>query len=155
MKTSIIEESGVATPNEVGCPQGSVISPTIANLYLHEVVDEWFEETKRYHLMGNAEMVRYCDDMVFLFQKPLDAKRFYRVLPKRLDKYGLKLHEEKSQLIQSGQIAAKRANEKGDRLPTYKFLGFSGVQDRWFNWSVSWDLNARIRQNVSIASLDK
>lgn len=125
LKTPIVEESGVVVPNEVGCPQGSIISPTIANLYLHEVIDKWFEETKRNHLMGNAEMVRYCDDMVFLFQKPMDAERFYKVLPKRLEKYGLKLHEEKSQLIQSGQIAAKRANEKGERLPTYKFLGFT------------------------------
>jgi RNA-directed DNA polymerase len=125
MKTPIIEGSGKVTPNEVGCPQGSVISPTIANLYLHEVIDEWFEETKQNHLMGKAEMVRYCDDMVFLFQKPMDAERFYRVLPKRLNKYGLKLHEEKSQLIRSGQIAAKRASEKGERLPTYKFLGFT------------------------------
>jgi RNA-directed DNA polymerase len=55
----------------------------------------------------------------------MDAERFYRVLPKRLEKYGLKLHEEKSQLIRSGQIAAKKAHEKGDRLPTYKFLGFT------------------------------
>lgn len=125
MKTPIIEESGLVTPNEVGCPQGSVISPTIANLYLHEVIDTWFEETKQNHLMGKAEMVRYCDDMVFLFQNPMDAERFYRVLPKRLEKYGLKLHEEKSQLIRSGQVAAKRAYEKGERLPTYKFLGFT------------------------------
>lgn len=125
MKTPIIDESGLVTPNEIGCPQGSIISPTIANLYLHEVIDEWFEETKRNHLMGKAEMVRYCDDMVFLFQKPKDAERFHRVLPKRLEKYGLKLHEEKSQIIQSGRIAAKRANEKGERLPTYKFLGFT------------------------------
>lgn len=125
MKTPIIDESGLVTPNEIGCPQGSIISPTIANLYLHEVIDEWFEETKRHHLMGKAEMVRYCDDMVFLFQKPMDAERFYRALPKRLDKYGLKLHEEKSKIIRSGRMAAKRANEKGERLPTYKFLGFT------------------------------
>lgn len=70
-------------------------------------------------------MVRYCDDMIFLFQKADDAERFYRVLPKRLEKYGLMLHAEKSQLIPSGQIAAKEANERGERLPTYKFLGFT------------------------------
>jgi RNA-directed DNA polymerase len=89
MKTPIIDESGVVMLNEVECPQGSTLSPTIANLYLHEVIDQWFEETKGYHLMGNAEMVRYSDDMVFLFQKPMDAERFYRVLPKRLEKLGI------------------------------------------------------------------
>lgn len=125
MKTQMINEDKEVMPNEIGCPQGSIISPTISNIYLHEVIDEWFEKTKRDHLRGKAEMVRYCDDMIFLFQKPDDAERFYRVLPKRLEKYGLKLHAEKSQLIPSGQIAAKEAKEKGERLPTYKFLGFT------------------------------
>lgn len=125
MKTPIINGDKQVMSNVVGCPQGSIISPTLANIYLHEVIDEWFEKTKREHLKGKAEMVRYCDDMIFLFQKPIDAERFYRVLPKRLEKYGLTLHAEKSQLLRSGQIAAKEAAINGAKLPTYKFLGFT------------------------------
>lgn len=125
MRTPIIDGDQKLISNNIGCPQGSILSPTISNIYLHEVIDEWFEETKRDHLRGKAEMVRYCDDMIFIFQKVDDANRFYRVLPKRLEKYGLMLHAEKSQLIRSGQIAAKEANVRGERLPTYKFLGFT------------------------------
>ena len=125
LKTPSIDKAGRVMPNEMGSPQGSIISPTIANIYLHEVIDEWFEEIKSQHLYGRSEMVRYCDDMVFLFEKKIDAERFYRVLPKRLEKYGLILHTEKSRLLRSGQIAAKEANEKGKRLATYNFLGFT------------------------------
>ncbi|KTD20221.1 group II intron reverse transcriptase/maturase [Legionella israelensis] len=125
MKTPMITEFNQVAPNEIGCPQGSIISPTISNIYLHDVIDDWFEKIKQGHLTGKAEMVRYCDDMVFLFQKQTDAERFYRVLPKRLNKFGLLLHMEKSQLLRSGQIAAKEAAANKSRLPTYKFLGFT------------------------------
>lgn len=125
MQTPMTKATEEAVPNAIGCPQGSIISPTIANIYLHEVVDEWFEMIKRKHFRGKAAMVRYCDDMIFLFQKLDDAQRFYRVLPKRLEKYGLILHTEKSQLLRSGRMAAREAEERGERLPTYKFLGFT------------------------------
>lgn len=125
LKTPQIKADQKETANEIGCPQGSVISPTLANLYLHEVIDEWFAKIKQDRFQGQAEMVRYCDDMVFIFQREEDAKRFYQVLPKRLEKYGLCLHAEKSQLIRSGQIAAIEAEAKGERLPTYNFLGFT------------------------------
>ena len=69
-------------------------------------------------------MVRFADDMVFVFQRSEDAERFYKVLPKRLEKHGLKLHEDKSSLLRSGRQVAKEAEEKGERIPTYKFLGF-------------------------------
>jgi group II intron reverse transcriptase/maturase len=111
-------------PNEIGCPQGSCISPVLANLYLHVVMDCWFEDIKHTHLKGKAELVRYADDMVFVFQHMSEAERFYRVLPKRLEKYGLSLHQEKSQLLPSGRMAAARAIAQGQCLPTYKFLGF-------------------------------
>ncbi len=70
-------------------------------------------------------MVRYADDMVFIFQHMDEAKRFYAVLPKRLNRFGLALHEDKSQLIASGKQAAARAQRNGQRLKTYKFLGFT------------------------------
>lgn len=97
----------------------------MANIYLHEVIDTWFKAISKSHLKGRSEMVRYCDDIVFVFQIKKDAERFYQVLPKRLEKYGLALHKEKSQLIPSGHTAALQANANGGRLKTYKFLGFT------------------------------
>ncbi|MEI8055457.1 MAG: group II intron reverse transcriptase/maturase [bacterium] len=115
--------NGKAELNRVGCPQGSKISPILSNIYLHYVVDSWFEASKKY-LKGRVEEIRFADDMVFVFQFKEDADKFYKVLPKRLEKYGLKLHEEKSSVIRSGKQAAKEAELRGERLPTYKFLGF-------------------------------
>ncbi|NTZ40944.1 group II intron reverse transcriptase/maturase [Enterobacter sp. JMULE2] len=112
--------------NERGCPQGSILSPILANIYLHYVIDEWFDEISQSVIHGRAEMVRYADDMVFTFQYPSEAKRFYKVLPKRLNKYGLELHGDKSQLIPAGHVAAMKANQSGKRLPTFNFLGFTG-----------------------------
>lgn len=111
--------------NTIGVPQGSIISSTLSNVYLHYVMDSWFEEIKKTHIKGEAELVRYADDMVFVFEKTRDAKRFYEALPKRLEKHGLTLHVDKSQVIASGRKAAQRAAENGDRLSTYKFLGFT------------------------------
>ena len=113
-----------AIPNQEGCPQGSCASPILANIYLHTVIDSWFKEISQTHLRGGAEMIRYADDMVFVFEHLTDAERFYEALPKRLGKYGLSMHLEKSQLIESGQKAAERATAQDRRLPTYKFLGF-------------------------------
>lgn len=116
--------NGKVELNRLGCPQGSIISPILSNIYLHHVVDIWFSEISKSHLQGKADMVRFADDMVFVFQKSEDAERFYKVLPKRLEKYGLKLHEDKSSLLKSGSKEAEGAENRGERLPTYKFLGF-------------------------------
>jgi RNA-directed DNA polymerase len=118
-------EGGKAVLNKRGCPQGSIASPILSNIYLHYVIDDWFSSISRTHMKGRAEMVRFADDMVFTFQYQADAKRFYEVLPKRLSKFGLEMHEGKSSLIRSGNIAAKEAHERGERLPTYQFLGFN------------------------------
>lgn len=116
--------NGKAELNRLGCPQGSIASPILSNIYLHYVVDSWFAEISKSHLKGKAEMVRFADDMVFVFQMSEDAEKFYKVLPKRLEKYGLKLHEDKSSLLKSGSKEAEAADKRGERLPTYKFLGF-------------------------------
>lgn len=116
--------NGKAELNRLGVPQGSIASPILSNIYLHHVVDNWFSEISKSHLKGKADMVRFADDMVFVFQRSEDAEKFYKVLPKRLEKYGLKLHEDKSSLLRSGRQEAKEAEKRGERIPTYKFLGF-------------------------------
>ena len=117
--------NGKAELNKIGAPTGSIISPILSNIYLHHVVDSWFAEISKNHLHGKADMIRFADDMVFVFQNPEDAERFYKVLPKRLEKFGLKLHAEKSSIIKSGSIHAKEAERNGKRLKTYKFIGFT------------------------------
>lgn len=89
------------------------------------MIDVWFEETRANHLNGKADIVRFADDMVFVFQYAKDAEKFYKVLPKRLEKFGLKMHKEKSNMIKSGSLHAKDAEQNGERLQTYKFLGFT------------------------------
>ena len=122
---SPIMVEGKAELNKIGCPQGSITAPILSNIYLHHVMDKWFNTIRNSHLKGRAEMVRFADDMVFVFQLKEDAEKFYKVLPKRLEKYGLKLHEEKSSMFRSGSMAASEADKRGERLPTYKFLGFT------------------------------
>lgn len=123
--TAPVLEEGQSHSNDIGCPQGSILSPILANIYLHHVIDEWFAEISRSHIRGKADMVRYADDMVFTFEYQHEAKRFYSVLPKRLGRFGLELHEDKSQLLAAGHVAATRANQRGERLPTFNFLGFT------------------------------
>lgn len=123
IRAPVIKE-GKSELNQLGCPQGSIISPILSNIYLHHVVDKWFSEISISHLQGKAEMVRFADDMVFVFQRSEDAERFHKVLPKRLEKYGLKLHEDKTSLLKSGSKEAEAAEQRGERLSTYKFLGF-------------------------------
>jgi len=123
--TAPIIEGKREIKNTCGCPQGSIISPIMANIYLHHVMDEWFESIKQSHFRGRAELIRYADDMVYTFERLEEAKRFYNVLPKRLSKYGLEMHAEKSQLIIAGLGAAQRAHKQGTRLPTFNFLGFT------------------------------
>jgi RNA-directed DNA polymerase len=97
----------------------------LANVYLHHVIDSWFEEIKHNHFRGRAETIRYADDMVFAFSDHSDAERFYDVLPKRLNKYGLEMHLDKSQMISAGHLNAVKAGRNGKRLPTFNFLGFT------------------------------
>lgn len=118
-------EEGRLEPSTQGCPQGSIVSPILSNIYLDYVIDKWFSTIRQSHMEGRCEQVRYADDMVFIFEKTRDAQRFYAVLGKRLNKYGLELHEEKSGIWPSGHQAMKRLDESGKKKPTYMFLGFT------------------------------
>ncbi len=104
---------------------GGVFSPVLANIYLHHVIDERFDSIKNSHIHGRAKLIRYADDMVFTFENKVDARRFYRVLPKRLAKFGLELHADKSQVLPAGLSCAQQAHQQGKRIPTFNFLGFT------------------------------
>jgi len=149
----ILDKKGKVTPNMQGCPQGSILSPILANIYLHEVVDAWFYEIKRRHFTEKAELIRYADDMVFVFERYLEAKRFYEVLPKRLSKYGLAMHADKSRLLRSGQNAAAKEHRHGRRLPTYQFLGFTAYWGKAYggDW---WRIKFKSRRDRMTSKLN-
>lgn len=146
-------QDGEIIENDAGSPQGSILSPVIANIYLHHVIDEWFSAISKSHLKGDAVEIRYADDMVFVFQYASQAEKFYRVLVKRLSKYGLEMHEAKSGIIPSGSNAAARAHAAGKRLPVYKFVGFTCY------WGLSlsgkfWRLKVKSRSDRKRAKLN-
>jgi len=93
-------ENGSITYPDSGSPQGGVVSPILANVYLHEVLDEWFDREAKPRLLGRAQLFRYADDAVLVFEHEQDAHRVMAVLPKRFGKYGLTLHPEKTRLIE-------------------------------------------------------
>ena len=118
-----VMEGLVLSHPEAGTPQGGVISPLLANIYLHEVLDEWFVRDVQPRLSGQAVLVRYADDLVFVFARKDDAKRVFDVLPKRFGKYGLTLHPDKTRLVPFHR--PDRA-DSGDEGPgTFDLLGFT------------------------------
>jgi RNA-directed DNA polymerase len=98
LNAGVLEDGNLSYP-EAGSPQGGVISPILANVYLHEVLDVWFAEQVQPRLSGRAFLVRYADDAVIVFSEESDARRVQEVLPKRFGKYGLTLHPEKTRLV--------------------------------------------------------
>lgn len=119
-----------------GTPQGGVISPLLANIYLHEVIDTWFARDVKPRLRGQATMVRYIDDFVMVFATQEDAERVMKVLPKRLARYGLEIHPDKTRLLQYRQPPKNRGS--GPRPRTFDFLGFTHYwgQSRKGNWVI-------------------
>src|SRR5438876_10710441 len=121
-------EGGDLTYPEAGTPQGGVISPLLANVYLHYVLDVWFEQTVKPRLKGRAFLVRYADDFVMGFACEEDARRVLAVLPKRLRKYGLTLHPDKTRLVpfQRPTQQPDRSDPSGKRPPgSFDLLGFT------------------------------
>ena len=129
-------EGLVLSHPDAGTPQGGVISPLLANIYLHDVFDEWFVRDVQPALAGQAAPVRYADDLVVLFERKDDAERFLAVLPKRFGKYGLTLHPEKTRLVPFRR--PDRRDDDDGRPGTFDFLGFTHhwARSRKGNWIV-------------------
>jgi RNA-directed DNA polymerase len=91
------------TRSEQGTPQGGVISPLLANIFLHYVLDEWFVQDVQPRMRGRCFLVRWADDFIIGFEKEDDARRVMEVLPKRFDRFGLRIHPEKTKLVRFGR----------------------------------------------------
>jgi RNA-directed DNA polymerase len=127
LKAGVMEDGNVSYP-DAGSPQGGVISPILANVYLHYVLDTWFVSEVMPRLRGKAHLIRFADDVVILFSHESDARRVMEVLPKRFGRYGLTLHPEKTRLVPFLHPLRKRNGSKEDkdqRPGTFDLLGFT------------------------------
>ncbi len=122
-----VMEHGVVTRNEEGTPQGGPISPVLANIYLHYVLDLWFERRCKKWFQGEAYLTRFADDYVACFQYKRDAEGFETLLTERMKKFGLELAAEKTRLIAFGRFAREDKAKYGEKPETFDFLGFKHV----------------------------
>jgi len=139
LKAGVLESGQIHYP-ETGTPQGSVASPILSNVVLHQVIDEWFTQQVQPRLRGPSTLVRFCDDFVMLFAHREDAERVLAVLGKRLGKFGLQLHPDKTRLVDFRPVGSP--SEGGDTMlpTTFTFLGFVHV------WGTSRKGNTVVRQ---------
>lgn len=129
--TAGVMEDGEWTASEVGTPQGAVISPLLANIYLHYVFDLWAERWRHRDAHGNVIFVRYADDIVVGFEHQVDAERFLAQMRDRVERFALSLHPQKTRLIEFGRYAAERRAGRGLGKPeTFNFLGFTHICGR-------------------------
>jgi group II intron reverse transcriptase/maturase len=127
LKAGILED-GVVTVGEKGTGQGTVISPLLANIYLHYSLDLWAERWRRREATGDMIIVRYADDVVVGFEHESDARRFWEAMRERLQKFSLSLHPDKTRLIEFGRFAAVKRKQRGRGKPeTFSFLGFTFI----------------------------
>src|SRR5712692_5547717 len=127
LKAGVLED-GIVTVSDKGTGQGSVISPLLANIYLHYVLDLWAERWRRREATGDMIIVRYADDFIVGFQHESDARRFWNVMRERLQEFALSLHPEKTRLIEFGRFAAENRKRHGLGKPeTFNFLGFTFI----------------------------
>ena len=123
-----VSEDGEWSPTTVGTPQGAVISPLYANVFLHYVLDLWINDWRQRHARGEVIIVRYADDFVIGFREESDARRCLADLKERFAKFGLELHPDKTRLIEFGRYAEERRAKRGDKPPeTCDFLGFTHI----------------------------
>jgi RNA-directed DNA polymerase len=126
-----ISEDGEWSRTKVGTPQGAVISPLYANVFLHYVLDLWIHDWRKRQAKGEVTIVRYADDFVIGFREESDARKCLAALGERLAKFGLALHPEKTRLIEFGRYAEERRAKRGDGPPeTFDFLGFTHISGK-------------------------
>jgi group II intron reverse transcriptase/maturase len=126
-----VSEDGEWSPTKVGTPQGAVISPLYANVFLHYVLDLWINDWRQRHAQGEVIIVRYADDFVIGFREESDARRCLAELRERFAKFSLELHPEKTRLIQFGRYAEERRAKRGEGKPeTFDFLGFTHISGK-------------------------
>jgi len=120
-----VMEEGKYYQVDKGTPQGGILSPLLANIYLHYCLDMWFEKVVKREAIGFCRFIRYCDDFVAGFQKIADARAVEKALRKRLNRFGLSISKEKSRIIPFGRYPWLSAQGKGEKLKTFDFLGFT------------------------------
>ena len=124
LKAGVMEE-GVRRETDVGAPQGGIVSPSLSNIYLHYILDLWFERKLKKGLRGYAELIRYADDFVIGCQHGKESEGILSELKERLKKFGLEVSEEKTRIVEVGRFAEERAGKRGVRAGTVDFLGFT------------------------------
>ena len=120
-----VMDGGEYRNTEKGTPQGGVISPILANIYLHYVLDMWFIENVQEKCKGYTDLVRYCDDFIICAQHKWEAYRILELIKQRFDKFGLELSEEKTKIVEFGRFTVKNRAREGKRPETFNFLGFT------------------------------
>jgi hypothetical protein len=126
LNAGVLEDGSITYPDS-GTPQGGVISPLLANIFLHEVLDVWFDREVRPRLSGRARLFRYADDAVLLFANETDARRVLDILPKRFGRYGLSLHPEKTRLVRfrCPEDRSSNRDDDDDGPGSFDLLGFT------------------------------
>jgi RNA-directed DNA polymerase len=148
LNAGVMEDGSVSYP-EAGSPQGGVISPLLANIYLHYVLDEWFATEVQPRLAGKSFMVRYADDFVIGFSEESDARRVMEVLPKRFGKYGLTIHPDKTRLLRFGRPSKKKDDDSTGGVGSFDFLGFTHY------WATSRKGNAVVKRKTASSRLTR
>jgi group II intron reverse transcriptase/maturase len=126
IKIGVIDK-GQLLISETGTGQGQPISPLLANIYLHVILDQWFADEVKPRLKGEAYEIRFADDAILCFEHKEDAEKVLSVLPKRFAKYGLTLHPEKTRLVEFGRNAKRNARRQGKKPATFDFLGLTHI----------------------------
>lgn len=152
LKAGVLEDGQLTIPDE-GTPQGGVISPMLANIFLHYVLDEWFCEQVQPRMNGRSMLVRFADDFVMLFTNKDDAQRVLSVLGKRLEKYGLELHPDKTSMVDFRRWKEpQQATEEGQPATTFDFLGFTHV---WVKARTGWPTVRQLTAKDRLARTQK
>jgi len=128
LKSGVMED-GKLSVTEIGTPQGGNLSPVLSNIFLHYVLDLWFEKKVKPTLKGYSNLCRFADDFVVCFERQEEAEAFGKLLRERLEKFGLKVSEKKSRTLEFGRKAWKKSQSGGNRVETFDFLGFTHYCD--------------------------